>query len=511
MSVRTVVVAYPGFAATAAARDAGLDDATPVAVVRDGYVIAARAHGVRPGLRRRQAEAACAGLVFMDDDPARDVRAFEPIVVALEAIVPAVEIVRPGVAAFGARGPARYYGSEAALAQRVVDATGGEGNVGIADGFFAAEQAALRGTIVPPNQTVAFVATLPVAAFGDDDLASELRRLGIRTIGDFAKLPAAAVLARFGTYGAWAHRTARGVEDEPLFPREAPPDFSASMELDPPADRIDVVAFAVRSLTAELSNRLATRGLACAQIAIEASTTWGETLSRRWRNDRLDPEALAQCVRWQLEAWLVARADLIRLRPNEGLRVLRLIPEELHPARGRQLALDDRTTARDEQMDRILVRLQGTLGEHAVTTAEIVGGRTPRDRVRLVPWGRMRSATSHPAGKRKPQPSWPGALPAPSPATVYAKPIVADVRDARNASVVIDERGMWSADPVRFSTDGKAWHAIEAWAGPWPLYERWWDRSAGRCIARAQMLTDDGRALLLSFAHGRWFCDGVYD
>ena len=68
---------------------------------------AARAEGVARGLRRRQAEARCPGLVVVDHDPAADARAFEPVVVAVEAFTPEVEIVRPGVCALATRGPSR--------------------------------------------------------------------------------------------------------------------------------------------------------------------------------------------------------------------------------------------------------------------------------------------------------------------------------------------------------------------------------------------------------------------
>ena len=50
-----------------------------------------------------------------------------------------------GVCAFGARGPARYFGGETALAARIIAAVadlGVESRVGVADGLFAALLAA---------------------------------------------------------------------------------------------------------------------------------------------------------------------------------------------------------------------------------------------------------------------------------------------------------------------------------------------------------------------------------
>src|SRR5580765_7707446 len=138
MGVRTLAVWCPDWAVIAA----GHRQDERVAVLAKGRVIAcseaARAEGVAPGLRRRQAESRCSGLVIEEDDPARDARAFEPVVASVEAAAPAVEILRPGLCSLPSRGPARYYGSEAAAVTWVTEAvertTGAGGcRVGIAD------------------------------------------------------------------------------------------------------------------------------------------------------------------------------------------------------------------------------------------------------------------------------------------------------------------------------------------------------------------------------------------
>jgi protein ImuB len=50
-----------------------------------------------------------------DTDP-EAARAFEPVVATVEEFCPRVEVLRPGACAIGARGPARYFGGEQALA-----------------------------------------------------------------------------------------------------------------------------------------------------------------------------------------------------------------------------------------------------------------------------------------------------------------------------------------------------------------------------------------------------------
>ena len=130
----------------------------------------------------------------------------------MEDLAPGVEVLRPGACALAARGPASYYGGEAAAAERLVEhvalACGVEVQAGIADGVFAAMLAARAGRIVPPGGTVDFLAGLDIAALDRPELVSLLRRLGVHTLADFAALPAADVLARFGFDAAYAHRLA---------------------------------------------------------------------------------------------------------------------------------------------------------------------------------------------------------------------------------------------------------------------------------------------------------------
>ena len=139
----------------------------------------------------------------MEHDPGRDARAFEPVVAAVEEVAPGVEVIRPGACALAARGPARYFGGEERAAERIVEhvaqACGVESQVG-------RRRRGLRRRCWPPGPGGScrpagrrqFLAGLDVAALERPELADLLRRLGMRTLGDFAALPAGDVLARFG-------------------------------------------------------------------------------------------------------------------------------------------------------------------------------------------------------------------------------------------------------------------------------------------------------------------------
>ncbi|MGH9149432.1 MAG: DNA polymerase Y family protein, partial [Acidimicrobiales bacterium] len=408
MPVRTAVLWWPDWPVVAA----GAGPGQPVAVVHANRVVAcsaaARVEGVRRHLRRREAQARCPGLALVAHDPDRDARAFEPVVAALAAICPRVEVTRPGLVAFPARGPSRYFGGDEALAAKVVVVAGGAGRgevgrsdeattaggqVGIADGPFAAGLAARQARVVAPGATPAFLAPFPVATLDRPDLADLFVRLGVRTLGDLAALPAARVLARFGPDGALAHRVARGLDERPLATRRPPPDLVVSAELDPPAERAGAAAFATKALVDELAGRLSLLGLACTRIRIDVETEHGESLSRLWRHDRaLAPPSIVERVRWQLDGWLAG--STATSQPTAGITLLRLVPDEVSPDRGRQGGFWGGATDADERAARALARVQGLLGPTAVVTAVIGGGRAPAEQIRFVPWGDARDQGS---------------------------------------------------------------------------------------------------------------------
>src|SRR5207248_10364173 len=224
---RTLVVWCPDWPVTAA----GCSADEPVAVQFANRVVAcsaaARVGGVRRGLRRRQAEARCPGLQLVAHDPDGEARAFEPVVASVEAFCPRVEIVRPGVCAVATRGPSRYFGGDEVLAAKMAEAVAHVGGrTGIADGPFAAELAAHKSIVVPPGETAAFLDPLPVDVLDLPDLTDLLHRLGIRTLGGLAALPAASVHERFGGEGLRAHRLASGADERPLVGRVPPPDLT---------------------------------------------------------------------------------------------------------------------------------------------------------------------------------------------------------------------------------------------------------------------------------------------
>ncbi len=348
-----------------------------------------------------------------------EARRFARVVARAGELCPWVHPVRLGVCALPARGPARFFGGEEAvaalLAETVGEEAGEEAEVGVADGLFAAVLAARAELIVPAGGTADFLAPWSVATLARPDLAVTLQRLGITTLGQLAALPAASISDRFGADAAACHAVARGESGELVGLRD--------------------------------------RGI-----------------ERRLR---------------------VARGE----DPDRG-------PAPPPPS---QPGFFGGTSEADARAARSFVRVQERLGIEAVLMGRVQGGRDPAGQSVLVPWGSPDGETGSGSGAAP----WPGRLPPPAPTDVLRAPPRAELIDAEGNAMVVSGRGLLTAPIDRMSVGGGPWEEVVAWAGPWPVTERWW--SVRRRRARLQVVTADGVARLLCTERGQWWVEALYD
>jgi len=520
---RMAAVWCPDWPVVTARATAGLGPEDPIAVLSANRVVAcsysARQLGVQRGLRRREAQGRCPELIVLARNETTEARLFEPIVAAIETIAPGVEVGRPGLAAIGIHGPTRYFGGETAVVHALSRAIAEHTQdvlIGVADGPFAAEQAARRGCIVPSGQSPQFLAELPIATLDQPELIDLLKRLGIRTLGAFAALPAAHVQVRFGAMGTWAHRQSGAVDSRPIAGRRPAVEFEASIELEPPLDRVDTIAFSARGAVEQFVTDLADHGLACTCFELIAQTDRGEETVRRWRHaGLLSAVDVTDRIRWQLEGWL-SRSSAKPNAPTGPVNMLRLTPIDTVPIGAHQRSLWGADGTVDERAHRALARVQTLLGHGSVLTPLVSGGRGPAQRTQLVPWGDERVASL------PPEQPWPGRLPAPSPSVIIDPPRPMQVLDEGGHPVLVTDRGAIPNPPTQFALPDKGNGAsanritvnrITAWAGPWPVDERWWDPASRQHLVRLQIVDAAGRAYLVRYtmADRQWQLEAIYD
>jgi protein ImuB len=343
----------------------------------------------------------------------------------------------------------------------------------------------------------------------DDDFVELLQRLGVRQLGQLASLSVPDVLARFGRQGEFAHRIASGGDDRPPDTVQPPSGLVALQVLDDPAHHVDTLVFVARQLADELTSALSADGKVCTRLIITAETDHSERSERLWyRSTGLSAAAMVERARWQLDAW-VNRAGSDSAGITAGVTMLRLEPIEVRSDDGVQLGLWGGRTQADEWAARAVARLATLAGAEHVVVPAAAGGRQPGDAFAWVP--AVTADLAEPAQRlTPPEGPWPGVLPSPSPAVVHAEPLAIDVRDDGGQPVKVTGRGAVSAVPATVQRTSGLPEKLVAWAGPWPLEERWWDTTRARRSARFQLLTESGTLLLVSLERQRWWLLGEY-
>ncbi len=393
-----VCVLLPRLQLTVAARDRTELLSTPAAIAPEpgsaqqvGEVsLAAEAFGVHAGMRLGEALARCPRLMLVPGDPAGVADHWEQVLMALESIGAAVEPSHPGLACFDARGLLRLHGDGVpGVLSAARRALGRPARFGVAPARFAAVAAAHRARVRRPlvvaggeQQAREFLAAQPVALLRErpalSRLPEALERLGITTLGELARLPAAAVADRFGSPGLLARELARGV-DTPLVARIASESVRESLEL-PEASCGSQLEMALALLIDRLLARRDRRGrtlraVAIGAVLVERGGTWHERITFR--------EALSDPLRMRL-----ALTPRLSLMPAPAVE-LRLTVESFGPPLADQRGLlDDPAEVRTSRLREAVRQTRAVAGPEAALRVLPVdpGSRFPERRAVLTPY-----------------------------------------------------------------------------------------------------------------------------
>ena len=493
----------------------------PLIVLDQHRVIAAcpsaRDAGVRTGDRRRTALRACPNATVVSRDYSAEVQAFERVVSAVAGIIPLVELLEPGSLCLDMRGPTRYFGGEHSVVDHVRSVIENQLaaevpiGIGVADGRAASAIAARRSgavhrpVIVEPGRTAAAFTTMSLRwlhAIGEMsiELVELLDRLGIRAVGDLAALDERDVLTRFGLPGVRAYRVATGADERPLSsvaPSQLP---ERERRFEEPVLSVTPVVFTARELASELVQELAIEGLVSTRITVAAETEHSERTERHWyRSEGFTAAAIVDRVRWQLDAWINESSAV-----SAGVIVLRISVTAVRPDDGVQQGFWGGASEADGRAARAVARLVTLCGSEGVRVPMPIGGRLPEDRYGWVSTTVV--DTDHHVDALAP---WPGSVVRPAPVIVPPDDITVEVLNDRGESVGVSGRGEMTSDPVCVVIGGQSCRVV-AWAGPWPLIERWWDDRRRRRLARLQVVLEDGSAHLLAVERQRWHLMGTH-
>jgi protein ImuB len=346
---------------------------------------AAEASGVVPGTMLGEALARCPDLILANPDPVRVAESWEAAVRSLESVGAAVEAERPGLAYFQTDGLRGIHGSDDGAIAAARGALDRPARIGGGPTRFCALAGALavrsrRPLLLEQQEARRWLASQPIALLGyrpqTEALLEPLGRLGVRTLGELARLGRPELADRFGAAGVLAHRLASG-EDGPLRVRRVEERLQETLSVGD-ASSGSALKRVLGVLVRRLLTRPERRGRTLRAVTLSARLAAGGGWRERvvFRQALCDPERiwLALSVRLQL---LPAPADALRLT------VERFGP----PANEQSALLDQARLVRAARLREAIAQVRAVAGRDAALRAVCVDpdSRVPERRVVLAP------------------------------------------------------------------------------------------------------------------------------
>jgi protein ImuB len=314
---------------------------------------AARTAGIAPGWPLNRALVRCPDLRVIPRDLAAETALRDELVFLGESLTADVEMTAPDCVTLDLSCRTTPVGA----ALDGLSLAGAEIHHARADtpdlAHLAARHEATRGRVVTP----ADLAPLPLGVLGslsqDPASLALLDLWGLRTLGDFMKLPRQALVERLGPEpGRW-HDLLHGKSCRLLRLHRPPESFAQSFDFEDAAVSLDPVVFALKRLLHTLAGRLASRHLAASSLDFRLVLESGGELARRIRLP--EPQAAVEGMLAPLQTLLES------LRPDAPVAALQLDAETTF-ATAAQREWFGRYLPQPERWAETLAKLEALLG-----------------------------------------------------------------------------------------------------------------------------------------------------
>jgi DNA polymerase-4 len=224
--------------------------------------------------------------------------------------------------------------------------------------------------VVPQGREAEFLAPLPVEKlWGVGEVtARSLHEMGVFTIGQLARLPAAQLEARFGRRGSDLYRHARGIDDSPVVAEREEKSLSREVTFAEDIGDGRVLRKTLLSLSEDAARQLRKRGLRGRTVKLKLRYADFQTLTRQVTLDAptdLEQVIFDQAARLLERAW--DKRKKVRLI---GVGVSKFEPEE------RQLSLFEGTgegrVAKLRRLSQVVDQIREKYGDEAIQRASLV-------------------------------------------------------------------------------------------------------------------------------------------
>lgn len=342
----------------------------------------ARRIGLAPGMTLASARAAAPGLITVAEEPQRD-QAF------LRALQRWAIKFTPWSACEGndslllnVTGCAHLFGGEAAMASLISQELQDmqiESRIGIADTKGAAKAAAHFGakgkTVLETGRLKESLEGFPIdALFTDDKTTFELKRLGLKRIGDLYPLKSSELARRFGFGLLRSYEKLLGSAADPVTPATAQPTFAARMSFPDPIGLKDDVNEALNRLAAQVCKRLCENAFGLRSVRLSV-----------YRADKEQIHVDVGLARPTQDARQILRQFALKLDKIDagaGIDMMRLVALKAEPFKPAQVSFAE--AQKQNGLDELIATLGNQLGFDRVLRWEPVASHLPRRSFRYV-------------------------------------------------------------------------------------------------------------------------------
>jgi protein ImuB len=369
---------------------------------------AARRRGVQAGMALAAACALDSGLKILPRDTAAERAALERVAAWAIQYTPAASIAPPAGVLLEIAGSLNLFGGLSRLCgliERGVAELGYGACVASAPTPLAAQWFARAGLAVKIRHHDALrhaLEQLPAVVLDQSpQVAALLEDIGVRTLGDFLRLPHDGAARRFGQPLIDDLDRALGRLPDARAPYIPPPRFTAALPLPAPVHEAEALLFAARRLIAELCGLLSAGGNGVQQLRF--------TLSHEDHEDTQIVLNLIAASRDPGHLLNVLRERLGRLQLVGPATAIALASESLVPLAARSLSFLPAPGDHSETVSRLIERLRGRLGDEAVQGLGLAADHRPERAWQTSEPGRDAAAGN--STPRVPRPLWLLAVP----------------------------------------------------------------------------------------------------
>ena len=246
-------------------------------------------------------------------------------------------------------------------------------SVGVASNMFVAKVASDLEkpdglVVVPFGQEAEFLGPLPVSrVWGVGKVTgSELEAMGVRTIGQLARIPAAHLVARFGEHGPDLLNLARGLDQRAVEPDGAPKSMGAEETFGQDTHDVELLRATLREQSERVARELRAERYAGRTVTLKLRFADFSTITRAHSGDPTQDG---------LSIFRSVDALFSHVRLAQAVRLIGVSVSGLGPAGSGQLSLLEPDALRRERLARAVDRLASRFGDKAVRPASTMGKR----------------------------------------------------------------------------------------------------------------------------------------